>query len=142
LPFADAYATYAASRERIGDDPMGILPVMLEHLGDLAGCHALDAGCGEGYLARILAGRGARVTGVDISPRLIGVARRKDPGGTIDYRVADLSKWCPDLDGRFDVVGIYLALNDVADSGGFTTTVARALKPGGRAVLALNNPYA
>src|SRR5207245_2506161 len=40
--YADAYAAYAASREQTGDDPMGALPVMLELLGDLAGCHALD----------------------------------------------------------------------------------------------------
>ena len=140
--YAEAYAASVASREQAGEDPMGILPVLLALLGDLAGRRALDAGCGEGYLARVMARRGAHVTGADISPRLIRVARDKDPGGSIDYRVADLSRPCPDLDGRFDVVGSYLALNDVADYRGFITTVARALRSGGRAVLSLNNPYA
>lgn len=140
--YAEPYAAYATSREQSGDDPMGILPVMLALLGDLEGRQVLDAGCGEGYLARVLARRGAHVTGADISPRLIRIARAKDLGGTIDYRVADLSTRCPDLDGRFDVVGSYLALNDVADYVGFITTVARALRPGGRALVALNNPYA
>ena len=82
--YATEYAAYTAAREQAGEDPMGILPVMLELLSELSGLAALDAGCGEGYLARIMAGRGARVTGVDISPRLVRLARDRDPTDTID----------------------------------------------------------
>jgi hypothetical protein len=39
-------------------------------------------------------------------------------------------------------VGSFLVLNDVADYRGFVATMAAALKPGGRAVVSLNNPYA
>jgi hypothetical protein len=46
--YAEAYAASVASREQAGEDPMGILPVLLALLGDLAGHRALDAGCGEG----------------------------------------------------------------------------------------------
>jgi SAM-dependent methyltransferase len=42
---------------------------------DLVRAVAPAAGCGEGYLARILAARGVRVTGIDLSPRLIDLAR-------------------------------------------------------------------
>ena len=35
------------------------MPQFLNIIGDVAGLSVLDAGCGEGYLARILAGRGA-----------------------------------------------------------------------------------
>jgi hypothetical protein len=35
----------------------------------------------------------------------------------------------------------YLALNDIADYQGFSATMAAVLKPGGRLVLAMNNPY-
>jgi hypothetical protein len=38
-------------------------------------------------------------------------------------------------------VGSYLVLNDVAEYRGFAATLAASLKPGGRLVLALNNPY-
>src|SRR4051812_15078313 len=88
--YAEEYAAYTAQREAADEDPMGILPVMLDLLSNLSGLTALDAGCGEGYLARIMAARGARVTGIDISPRLIQMARDRDPRGAIDYRVADL----------------------------------------------------
>jgi SAM-dependent methyltransferase len=101
----------------------------------------LDAGCGEGYLARALAARGAHVTGIDLSPRLIELARGRDPGGGIDYQVGDLSQPRPTEAGRFDAVGSYLVLNDVAGYRGFAATLAASLNPGGRLALALNNPY-
>jgi SAM-dependent methyltransferase len=140
---ADQYAAYVAWREQAGPDadPFGLLSPLLDLLGDIAGSQVLDAGCGEGYLARALAARGARVTGIDLSPRLIELARVRDPGGSIDYRVADLSHPLPAAAGRFDAAGSYLVLNDVPDYCGFTATLAASLKPGGRLVLALNNPY-
>jgi SAM-dependent methyltransferase len=141
--YADQYAANVAWREQGGvdGDPFGLLPPLLELLGDITGCRVLDAGCGEGYLARVLAARGAHLTGIDLSPRLIELARAKDPAGDIGYRVADLSQPVPGIAGCFDAVASYLVLNDVQDYRGFAATVAASLKPGGRAVLALNNPY-
>jgi len=141
--YAGEYAPNVAWRERGGaeDDPFGILPPMLDLLGDLSGQRVLDAGCGEGYLARVLAAAGARVTGMDISPRLIEQARQKNPRGTIDYRVADLSQPLPEQAGSFGAVASYLVLNDVPDYRGFAHTIASVLTPGGKTVLAFNNPY-
>lgn len=140
---ADWYAASVATREQAGvsGDPLGILPQLLDLLGDLTGAVALDAGCGEGYLARVLAARGARVTGIDISPRLIALARARDPDGPIDFLVADLCKPLPEYGDHFDVIASYLVLNDVDDHRGFATTLSKALKPGGQMALALNNPY-
>jgi len=142
--YASQYAANVAWREQGGvdGDPFGLLPPLLELLGgDITGCQVLDAGCGEGYLARVLTARGARVTGIDLSPRLIELAHVKDPAADIDYQVADLSQPVPGITGRFDAVASYLALNDVQNHRGFAATLAASLKPGGRAVLALNNPY-
>jgi 2-polyprenyl-3-methyl-5-hydroxy-6-metoxy-1,4-benzoquinol methylase len=141
--YADEYAVSVAWRERAeaGGDAYGILPDLLEFLGDIGGCKLLDAGCGDGYLARVLAARGAQVTGIDLSPQLIQIARGKDSDGDIDYRVADLSQPLPNDAGLFDAVASYLVLNDVRDYQGFITTLAAVLKPGGRLVLAINNPY-
>jgi len=141
--YADAYAAYVATREQddLEGDPFGILTPLLAQLGDVTGQDVLDAGCGEGYLSRILAARGARVTGVDLSPRLVMLAGQKASAGPIDYRVGDLSVPHPDLEGRFDAVASFFVLNDVEDHRGFAETLARSLKPGGRAVLGFNNPY-
>jgi 2-polyprenyl-3-methyl-5-hydroxy-6-metoxy-1,4-benzoquinol methylase len=141
--YADEYAAYVAWREQAGPDadPFGLLLPLLDLLGDVNGRRVLDAGCGEGYLARWLAARGAHVTGIDLSARLIALARAKDPGGSIDYQVADLSQPLPSAAGRFDAAASYLVLNDVRDFRGFAATLAASLAPGGRLALALNNPY-
>lgn len=48
----------------------------------------LDAGCGQGRIGGYLADRGHSVTGVDVDPYLIDVARDRHPGAT--WEVADL----------------------------------------------------
>ncbi len=138
--YAAEYAELVADREaHLADEPL--LAPTLEVLGDVAGLAVLDAACGEGFLARLLAARGARVTGLDLAPRLIALARAKGGVAPITYQVADLSAPLPHLAGHFDRVVSYLALNDVADYRGFSATLAAVLKPGGRLVIALNNPY-
>lgn len=138
---ADEYVRYLAKREppRLDDD--GIMSRMFRLLGDVHGRTVLDAGCGEGLLARVLAEQGAEVTGIDLSPRMIEIAREKDVGKAIDYRLADLSQPQPELIDRFDLIGSYLVLNDVQTYRGFASTLAASVKPGGRIVLAFNNPY-
>jgi 2-polyprenyl-3-methyl-5-hydroxy-6-metoxy-1,4-benzoquinol methylase len=139
--YATAYGRFIARREQsdLARDP--ILSGMLALLGDLQGREALDAGCGEGFLARVLAAYGAHVTGIDLSPRLIEMARAKDPEGSIKYHVADLSRPLPQVAGRFELIGSYLALNDIADHSGFAATLASLARPGARVVLAFNSPY-
>lgn len=141
--YAGEYRVLAARRELGGvdDDPMGILPRLFELLGDVVGRRVLDAGCGDGVLARFLAARGAKVTGIDISPRLIETARRLDLADQITYQVADLTRPWPGRAGSFDAVASCLVLNDLEDYRGFAATLGAVLKPGGRLVLAFNNPY-
>lgn len=63
----------------------------------------LEIGCGTGALARQLASRrGARVTAIDLSPRMIDVARvRTSPSLGVEYHVADFLALSP---RGFDVV--------------------------------------
>lgn len=139
--YSEAYAAYTARREMGGIEGDPILPDLLALLGDIEGRLILDAGCGDGYLARALAARGARVVGMDMGPRLIETARHRDPTGTIEYRVANLTSPIPDSINRFDAIASNLVLNDVEDYRGFAAALAAMLKPGGRMVHALNNPY-
>ena len=139
--YAAEYGRWLAEREPLDPVRRGIVARTLELLGDLDGRETLDAGCGEGFFSRILTAQGARVTGVDLSPRLIAMAREQDPAGMMDYRVGDLSQPLPELAGRFDRIASFLALNDVRDYQGFAVTLASLASPGARAVLAFNNPY-
>jgi len=139
--YADEVARYTAAREERGVAGDGLLREMLELLGEVTGLRVLDAACGDGYLTRVLADRGARMTGIDIGPRLIERASRRDPEGSIDYRVADLSKGLPGEHASVDAVVSFLALNDVIEYRGFIATIASVLRPGGRLVVAFNSPY-
>lgn len=139
--YASEYAASVAKREAAGVDADPIMPRLLAEIGDVAGLRVLDAGCGEGYLARILAARGARVMGADVAENLLALARARDSGGAIDWRLGDLSLPAPDLAGQFDLAVSHLVLNDVPDHRDFLASVAVALKPGGRYVFSMNSPY-
>lgn len=139
--FASQYADYMAKREQVGIENDLIMPRFLNVVGDVSGLTVLDAGCGEGYLSRILAGRGATITGIDISPRLIEIARSKDPEGKITYLQANLSQPLPNYREHFDLIVSHLVLNDVFDYQGFLNTLGTVARPGGRFVLSMNNPY-
>lgn len=118
-----------------------VVPYLLKVLGDVVGCTVLEAGCGEGSLARVLASQGATVTAIDIAPRLVALAKTQVSPTEIEYLVHDLSKPLPQFEGVFDVVVSNLVLNDVYDYSGYIRTLAAVMKPGGRLVLSLNNPY-
>ncbi len=139
--FASQYAELVATWEDEGIERNQVVPRLLNIIGNVSDLKVLDAGCGEGYLARILASRGARVTGIDISPRLIQIAQAKDIEGAIAYRVANLSQPLPEYRRHFDLIVSHLVLNDVSDYQGFIATLASVVKPGGRFVFAMNNPY-
>ncbi len=61
----------------------------LDALPPLRGQTVLDLGCGVGDLAAELAGRGARVIGIDLDEELLGAARSRGIGGA-EFRIADL----------------------------------------------------
>ncbi len=137
---ASQYANFVARREVSRENSTDIMR-FLEVVGEVSGLTVLDAGCGEGYLSHMLAQRGAIVTGIDIAPNMIDLARVKDSDGKITYQIADLCQPLPDYQQHFDLVASFFVLNDVYDYRGFLTTLAKALKIGGRAVFFLNNPY-
>src|SRR5262245_55813919 len=74
---ADAYAeNQATGRDHYRYAFFG--PAQLAMCGDVRGLNVLDLGCGNGYFSRALARLGARVTGIDISPRMIAHAREQE----------------------------------------------------------------
>lgn len=84
-----------------------------------AGTRVLDIGCGVGRWSRLLAARGADVTGVDISPTMIEEARRRARSeGVADrcrFHVRDIAAL--DIPGEFDLVLGVTVLQHVLDPG-------------------------
>src|SRR5690606_22950560 len=65
-------------------------PAMLSLAGEVRGRRVLDAGCGSGPLAAELLRRGAVVTGLDASPAMVELARRR-LGDDVPLHVGDLA---------------------------------------------------
>src|SRR4029450_2253329 len=78
-------------------------PPALALAGDVAGRRILDGGCGAGPLLAALRERGAVVTGVDSSTKMLELARERLGDGA-DLHPADLSNPLPFPDGAFDDV--------------------------------------
>lgn len=117
------------------------VPTILE-LAQPPGGKVLDLGCGQGILARALAARGDRVTGVDISERLLDLARGYEDDNPlgIEYLHADAATLAELPDGTFNGVASCLTLTDLDDLDGVLSSVARVLRPGGWFVLAGLHP--
>ena len=57
-----------------------LFAAVLASVGAARGVRLLDIGCGSGYAARMAAALGATVTGIDITPELLAIARERVPG--------------------------------------------------------------
>ena len=109
---------------------------------NLATRNVCDLACGQGHLARQMAARGALVTGVDISRRLLDLALKEEeqaPLGIV-YVHGDAQD-LPSLPGEpFDCVFCNLALMDIPDLRAVLSGVTRILRPGGEFVAGITHP--
>lgn len=113
-------------------------PVLWRFAGDVRGARVLDAGCGTGYLTVKLAERGALVTGIDFSDRMIAIARETAPA--TDFRLDSCSQLATVADGEFDLIVSNYVLMDTPDLPGTMSAFHRVLKPGGVAVVIFSHP--
>jgi SAM-dependent methyltransferase len=139
---ADVYAAgQAAGRDYYRYAFFG--PAQVALCGEVRGMRLLDVGCGNGYFAREMARRGARVTGVDLSPRMIEHAQRHEAAAAlgIDYHVMDAARLPADFAAQsFDMASSCLALQDMPQVGKVLHGVHSLLRPGGRFVASIAHP--
>lgn len=101
------------------------------------GAPALDAGCGAGELTAALAARGLEVDAVDAAPRMVArVAERGLPRVRATMALADQLPFPAE---SFDVVVALGLLPWVEDPAAVVAELARVLRPGGHAVLTVDN---
>ena len=118
-------------------------PLILSEIGDVTGLKLLHLQCHFGLDTLSLARLGARITGLDFSPKAIAAARALAAEAGIEARFVEARvEEAPDLAGTdFDMVftswGVLVWLPDITL---WAQTVARCLKPGGRLYLAEGHP--
>lgn len=104
---------------------------LVELLDPQPGERILDLGCGSGQLTAKIAGAGAHVIGIDLSPDMIAQARANYPA--IEFNVADATTF--ELAEPVDAVFSNAVLHWVNDAAAAIACVWKALKPGGRFVM-------
>lgn len=117
---------------------------LMRLIGDPAGKAVIDIACGEGFYTRMIRQRGAaKVTGVDLSEKMIGLARASEAQQRlgIDYIVGDARGLALAADYDLAVAAYFLNYaHDRAELNAMCSGIARCLKPGGRFVTVNSNP--
>ncbi len=106
------------------------------------GDRALDLACGTGDISFAIAERGARVIGLDITARMIEIARAKRRVGRARavFLVGDMMS-LPFPDGRFDLATVGYGIRNVPTIDIALGEIYRVLTPGGRVLsLDFNRP--
>lgn len=118
-----------------------ILPSVLEHFG-LWPAKILDLACGEGTFAIAMAKRGLRVTGVDLSPDMLAIARERSAKEGIEVNFIQQDMRSLMLRGRFDLVTCWFdSLNyllEIDDLAQTFTGVSRVLDKNGVFIFDVN----
>ena len=107
----------------------------------LPGAAVLDVGCGGGLLSEAMARAGAAVTGIDLAPNLLKVARLHglESGVRVEYRQISAEALAQTQPGQFDAVTCMEMLEHVPDPASVVQACATLLKPGGYLFLSTLN---
>lgn len=136
--YADTFSSF--------DEYNHFLADLSDLLGIVEGKDILDLGCSNGLMCRLLADKGGRMTGVDISEHAINTARTlsSGQGQDISYGVVDANDLSSFQDAAFNVV---LAVNSLCSFGSdrnsmrnIVEEIYRVLAPGGTLVAVLPHP--
>jgi 2-polyprenyl-6-hydroxyphenyl methylase/3-demethylubiquinone-9 3-methyltransferase len=122
-----------------------INPLRLSYIarqcGALAGKAVLDVGCGGGILTEAMAHDGAKVTGIDLSDKALGVARlhQIESAASVDYRLMSAEALAIEAPATFDVVTCMELLEHVPDPASTIDACAKLVRAGGHVVFSTIN---
>jgi ubiquinone/menaquinone biosynthesis C-methylase UbiE len=137
---ADAWTRLSRAGADVYRDHLNT-PAFFRILPDVRGLDGVDIGCGEGSNTRLLARRGARVAGFDISDVFIrhaAGAERAERSG-INYLAASAVE-IPFADAVFDFATGFMSFMDIAETEEVLSEAWRVLKPGGFLQFSITHP--
>jgi 2-polyprenyl-6-hydroxyphenyl methylase/3-demethylubiquinone-9 3-methyltransferase len=122
-----------------------INPLRLEYIaercGGFDGKDIVDIGCGGGILTEAMARAGARVIGIDLSEKALGVAKlhQLESGVAVEYRLVSAETLAAEQPQRFDLVTCMELLEHVPEPASTVAACATLAKPGGLVVFSTIN---
>ncbi len=129
-----------------------IFPSLIKSLGDkkIAGKTVIDLACGQGVLCRQLSNLGAKVTGIDIAPALVRMAKKRKLNNDNEpsYITADVTKLLSqngnlklDLKSEYyDYATVVLAIQNINPLSPLFKAVSKLLKKGGSLIIVMMHP--
>ena len=113
----------------------------IEARAGLAGRRVVDVGCGGGLLSEGMARRGAKVTGIDLAPGALEVARLHalEEGVSVDYRLVAAETFAQTNRGAFDLVTCLEMLEHVPEPALVVRALAELVRPGGDVICSTIN---
>jgi SAM-dependent methyltransferase len=116
-------------------------PAFFAMLPSVSGLLGLDIGCGEGHNTRLLARRGSKMIGIDISDRFIehAITAERESSLGIEYRKASAVA-LPFADATFDFATGFMSFMDIPDHEKVVAEAYRILKPGGFLQFSISHP--
>jgi SAM-dependent methyltransferase len=119
---AESFGSIAVLYDRYRPAPA---PEFVDELVALAPARVLDIGCGTGKVARELVARGLSVVGVELDPRMAGIAREHG----VEVEVSAFETW-DDRGRTFDLITCGDAWHWIDPERGWRR-IGRVLRPGG-----------
>lgn len=121
-----------------------INPLRLNYIDERVGLNdkdVVDVGCGGGLLSEAMAQRGARVTGVDLSPDALSVAKLHalETGVQVDYQQIAVEQLADQQPESVDLITCLEVLEHVPDPAATINACARLLRPGGHMIVSTIN---
>jgi SAM-dependent methyltransferase len=138
--FGGDVATYYAKYRR--GYPSAVVHALVGALGLSSADTVIDLGCGSGQLTLPLAGRVARVIGVDPEPDMLRharIAESEGPANIVEWIVGTVDD-LPEISAQYGLVGAITVANAIhlVDRGPLFTTAQTALRPGGGLAIIAN----
>lgn len=106
-----------------------IIANLLSNIDIKSGDKVLDIACGTGIIDRELVSRGAEVVAIDISNKMIDIAKEKNKDLPVKYIVGDFYEY---NESGYDIAIIFNAYPHFVDKEMFITSLSNTLKPNGR----------
>jgi SAM-dependent methyltransferase len=137
---ADAWTALARAGYDVYRDHLNT-PAFFATLPAVDGLAGLDIGCGEGHNTRLVAGRGARMTAIDVAEEFVRYAVRPNDGAPAGAAFAVASAVeLPFRDATFDFAVAFMSLMDIPETDRVFAEAHRVLKPGGFLQFSIEHP--